>query len=73
MRRTSPKGAKLGRVTLLPSFRPTRGEIPACRSISTKRRTSPKGAKSAKRGIPSQGMGYNKRGDPSHAPWLGSG
>ena len=47
-------------------------------SISTKRRTSPKGAKlgrapffrhsEAKRGIPSQGMGCKKRGDPSHAP-----
>ena len=27
------------------SFRPTRREMPACRSISTKRRTSPNGAK----------------------------
>ena len=27
------------------SFRPTQGEMPACRSISTKRRTSPEGAK----------------------------
>ena len=34
------------------SFRPTRGEMPACRSISTMRRTSPIGAKSASRGIP---------------------
>ena len=42
------------------SFRPTRGEMPACRSISTKRRTSPIGAKSAKRGIPLQGTGCNK-------------
>ena len=55
---TSPKGAKLERALILPSFsptrwipslstsfRPARGEMPACRSISTKRRTSPKGVK----------------------------
>ena len=34
------------------SFRQTRGGMPACRSIPTKRRTSPNGAKSAERGIP---------------------
>ena len=34
------------------SFRPTRGEMPACRSISTMRRTSPNGAKFASRGAP---------------------
>ena len=41
------------RVPVLLSFRPTRGRMPACRSIPTKRRTSPKGAKLAERGIPS--------------------
>ena len=51
------------------------GGMPACRSIPTKRRTSPKGAKlggrkplchsEAKRGIPSQGTEYKRRGDPS--------
>ncbi len=46
---------KGGRVesTPLPSFRPTRGGMPACGSISTMRRTSPKGAKFASKACPS--------------------
>ena len=43
---------------------PTRGEMPAYRSISTMRRTSPNGAKSAKRGIPPQGAEYKSEEIP---------
>ena len=44
--RDSRKGGRV-ESTPSPSFRPTRGEMPACRSIPTMRRTSPNGAKSA--------------------------
>ena len=64
-------GALFGRVpngdvsSFFMSFRPTRGGMPACRSIPTKRRTSPIGAKSAKRGISLEGD--KRQGDLSRA------
>ena len=48
----APSGRSTGGAPPPPSFRPTRGEMPACRSISTKRRTSPIGAKQRSEGSP---------------------